>query len=130
MWILGNLFCHYNKPAVWCGVFAGRKRDKPVAVFCGHTCIIQGKLLALGDISVKVIFVLCVNKIVVAEACRAVRNRFEHGNDFILAPLCEGIKANGLVFLVKSLALVILQCTKHLLPLDVMTVNNKVIARQ
>ena len=113
-----------------CGVFAGRKRDKSVAVFCGHARIVQGKFLALGDISVKVVFVLCVHKIVVTKARRAVRNRFEHGNDFILAPLCEGIKTNGLVFLVKILALVILQCAEHLLPLDVMTVNNKVIARQ
>ena len=120
-------FCHYNEPAVPCGVFAGGKGNEPVAVFSGHTCIIQSKLLALPDIGIKIFLILRINKVVVSESLRTVRHSLKHSDDFILCLLCEGIKLNSLVFLIKALGLVILQRSKHLAALNVMTVDNQIV---
>ena len=107
--------------------FAGGKGNEPVAVFSGHTCIIQSKLLALPDIGIKIFLILRINKVVVSESLRTVRHSLKHSDDFILCLLCEGIKLNILVFLIKALGLVILQRSKHLAALNVMTVDNQIV---
>ena len=62
------LFRHDYKPAVLCGVFAGRESNEPVAVLGGHARIIQGKLLTLPDIGVKLVLILRIHKIIIAVA--------------------------------------------------------------
>ena len=62
------LFCHDYEPAVLGGVFAGGERNKLISIFSGHARIIQSKLLALPDISIKLFFVFCIDKIIIAVA--------------------------------------------------------------
>ena len=94
------LFCHDNKPAILCGIFAGGEGDELILVFSGHARIIQGKLLALPDISIKFFFILRIDKIIIAVALRAVRHGLKHGDDFILCLLREGVKLDIPVFLI------------------------------
>ena len=64
----------------------------------------------------------------VAEALRIVCHSLKNSDNLIFATLRKGIKLNGLVFLIEALGLVILQSSEHLAALNVMTVNDKVIA--
>ena len=62
------LFRHDYEPAVLCGVFAGGEGNELVAVFSGHTRIIQSKLLTLPDIGIKLFFIFRIDKIIIAVA--------------------------------------------------------------
>ena len=62
---------------------------------------------------IKIFLILRINKVVVSEALRTVRHSLKYSDDFILCLLCEGIKLNILVFLIKTLGLVILQRSKQ-----------------
>ena len=80
------------------------------------------------NIGVKLVLAFGIDKIIVAEALRAVCHGLKNSDNFIFATLRKGIKLNGLVFLIEALGLVILQSPEHFAALNVMTVNNKVIA--
>ena len=94
------LFCHDNKPAILCGIFAGGEGNELIPVFSGHARIIQGKLFALPDIIIKFFFIFRMDKIIVSVALRTVRNRLKYGDDFILCLLREGVKLDIPVFLI------------------------------
>lgn len=103
------LFRHDYEPAVLCGIFTGGEGNEFISIFRGHARIIQGKFPALPDISVKLVLILRIHKIIVTVTLRTVRNSLEYGNDFILCLLCERVKLDGLVSLIKALGFVIFQ---------------------
>ena len=97
------LFCHDDKPAVLCRVFTGGEGNELIPIFSGHARIIQGKLLTLPDIIIKLFFIFRIDKIIVAVALRAVRHGLKYGDDFIIPLLREGVKLDALMLLVKAL---------------------------
>jgi hypothetical protein len=47
-----------------CGIFAGGEGNELIAIFGGHARIIQGKLLTLPDIGVKLVLIPRIHKVI------------------------------------------------------------------
>ena len=72
--------------------------------------IVKRQRLALGNIPVKSPGALRIDKVVILEAFLRVGHRLKGGDHLIFAKAVQGIKADGLVFPVKILALILARC--------------------
>ena len=113
--VLRYAFRHDHKTAVVSTVLAGRQRNEFIAVFSGHTGIVEGQLLALANKVVKLACPLCVNKAIILQRIGAVGldHRAEHGNNLIFLLIRQRVKGDCPMIVPKALVLELFKVGKH-----------------
>ena len=84
----------------------------------------------MGDIGIKVRRRLRTGEMVILEALLGIGNGLEHCHDLIFAEPGQGIKADGLVLLIKVLAFIFAEIGKHRPVVHVMPVDHAVVGQR